>query len=559
MKRLIFVLFVLALAGGAQAEEIATRHMIVAAEPYASEAGLEMLRAGGSAVDAAIAAQLVLTLVEPQSSGIGGGGYLLVAEPNGTLHAYDGREIAPASAEPAMFLDAQGKPRPRADAIPGGLSVGIPGNIALLARAHERHGKLPWAILFEPAVRLADQGFKVPARMAAELRYPENASASELAKFFSRADGKLIEAGDIWHNREYARTLREIAKGGREAFYKGRIADAIIERVKTSPRNPAVITREDFAAYRVIDREAICGTYRLYHVCSVPPSTSGGITLLQILGMLERFPSSELEPGTLKAVHLLTQAERLAFADRARWIGDPDFVQVPLPGLIDKNYLSGRAKHINVNRDMDLASAGTPPSERLIDYAPIPQARPGGTSHLDAVDGRGQVVSLTASVESVYGAKLVAAGFVLNNELTDFTFVPQAGGRPVANAPAPRKRPMSAMTPTIVFGPGGKFFAAIGSPGGSRIIGYVAQAVSALIDAHVDMQAAIGAPHYLNRNGVTELETGTAIEALAPKLVAMGHQVRAVKMESGLNGIRRVPEGYEGASDPRRSGAALGD
>jgi gamma-glutamyltranspeptidase/glutathione hydrolase len=560
MRRFVFITIAFALTAGAHAQTIAKRHMIVAAEPLASEAGLEMLRDGGSAVDAAIAAQLVLTLVEPQSSGVGGGGYMLIAEPDGKLFAYDGRETAPASVKPTMFLNAQGKPRSHGDVVPGGLSVGIPGNIALLARAHERHGKLSWARLFEPAIRLADHGFKVPVRMAAELRYPQNVSVPEITEFFSRNDGELIEAGDAWRNPEYARTLREIAKGGRDAFYRGRIADAIIERVRTSPRNPAVITREDFALYRVIEREAICGTYRLYRVCSVPPSTSGGVALLQILGILERFPSGELKPGTLKAVHLLTQAERLAFADRARWIGDPDFVQVPLSGLIDRNYLAGRALLIDPKRDMGLAPAGTPPfRERLIDYAPVPQARPGGTSHLDAVDERGQVVALTASVESVYGAKLVAAGFVLNNELTDFTFVPEVDGRPVANAPAPHKRPMSAMTPAIIFSPEGGFFAAIGSPGGPRIIGYVAQAVSALIDTGGDIETAVGAPHYLNRNGATELEKGTAIEALAPALSAMGHDVRAVALESGLNGIRRVPGGYEGASDPRRNGAALGD
>ena len=561
MKRLtrIGFIFVAAIvAGTAHAQTIAKRHMIVAAEPYASEAGLEMLRAGGSAVDAAIAAQLVLTLVEPQSSGIGGGAYMLVAGGHGELHAYDGREMAPASARPGMFLDANGKPRPFDEARPGGLSVGVPGDVALLAHAHSAHGKLPWAKLFQPAIRLAEKGFKVPPRMAMELRLEETATIPALRKFFSRPDGVLLEAGDMWRNPAYAKTLRQIAKGGADAFYKGAIADAIIGAVKNAPKNPAVMTRKDFAAYQVKDREPLCGIYRLYRVCSLPPSTSGGVTMLQVLGMLERFKSAELKPATLATVHLVSEAERLAYADRARWIGDPDFISVPLPGLLDKTYLASRARLIDPKRDMGLAKAGTPPAKAM-DYAPLPQPRPPGTSHLSVVDDAGEAVSLTMSIESEYGAFLTAGGFVLNNELTDFAFVPEVDGRKVANAPAAHKRPMSAMTPTIIFAPDGKFFAAFGSPDGPRIIGYVIQTASALIDGKLSMTDAIVLPHHVNTNSATLIEKGTKLEEIAPALTAMGHQVTIRELVSGLNGIRRVPGGYEGAADLRREGVALGD
>jgi len=558
MKRLacIFLVVFASLAGAAHAQTT-KRHMIVAAEPYAAEAGLEMLRAGGSAVDAAIAAQLVLTLVEPQSSGIGGGGYMMVLDEHGTLHAYDGREIAPASAKPTMFLDAKGKPRPFNEVRPGGLSVGVPGDIALLAHAHKAHGKLPWAKLFKPAIRLADKGFKVPPRMAMELRLPETAAILALRKFFSRPDGALLEAGDTWRNPAYAKTLRQIAKGGVDTFYKGAIADAIIAAVKSAPMNPTMMTREDFATYSVKERQPLCGVYRLYRVCSLPPSTSGGVTMLQVLALLEHYKSDQLKPGTLATVHLFSEVERLAYADRARWIGDPDFVAVPLAGLLDKAYVGARVKLIDPEQDMGLAQAGTPPNK--MDYAPLAQPRPPGTSHLSVVDDKGEVVSLTASVESEYGSFLTAGGFVLNNELTDFAFRPEVDGRAVANAPAPHKRPMSAMTPTIVFAPDGKFFAAVGTPDGPRIISYVIQTVSALIDGKLPMQAAIALPHHVNTNSATLIEKDTNLEEMVPALMSMGHQITVRPLVSGLNGIHRVPGGYEGAADKRREGVALGD
>jgi len=545
-----------------QANSLAKRHMIVAAEPDASKAGRLMLREGGSAVDAAIAAQMVLTLVEPQSSGIGGGSYLVVSD-GAALHAYDGRETAPASAHPKMFLDEQGRPRRSSEVIPGGLSVGVPGTVAVLAMAHKAHGRLPWARLFEPAIRLADQGFLVQPRLAREL---EGGSARYgampgLRALFFNPDGTPVRAGQTVRNPELAASLREIAGKGPDAFYRGAIADQIVQAVADAPRNRAVLTREDMASYQAKSREPLCAAYRLYRICSVPPSTSGGVTVLQILALLERFPSAQLQPTTLSAVHLVSEASRLAYADRDRWLGDPDFVSVPLQGLLDRGYVEMRSRLIDPQRSMGTARAGMPPVRQgaLIDYAPQPPQIEMGTSHLSVVDERGQVVSMTTTIEAGFGAQITAGGFVLNNELTDFTFEPVLDGRPVANAPGAGKRPLSSQAPVIVFGPDGRLLASLGSPGGRFIIAYVAQALVNLIDGQLSMPAVAAAPRHANLNGPTIIESGTNLERLAPMLSSMGHQVRLNGFDSGVNGIRRVADGYEGGADPRREGVALGD
>lgn len=540
----------------------AQRHMIVAAEPAAAEAGLQMLRAGGSAVDAAIAAQMVLTLVEPQSSGIGGGAYLVVAD-GAALRVYDGRETAPASARPGMFLDAQGQPRRFNEVIPGGLSVGVPGTVAVLAMAHKTHGRLPWAKLFEPAIALAENGFAVPPRLAIELAQGGQAYASmpDMRALFFSPGGAPLKQSETWRNPKLAQTLRRIAQGGPDAFYKGAIADEIVNAVTRAPKNPTLMTRADIAAYQPKEREPLCGLYRAYRVCSVPPSTSGGTTVLQILGLVERFGSTQLQPRTLSAVHLISEAERLAYADRARWLGDPDFVSVPLPGLVDRAYLDARGRLIDPARSMGTAMAGTPPMRKaaLPDYAPMRLQVERGTSHLAVVDDRGEVVSMTTTVESAFGAQIAAGGFLLNNELTDFSLLPVEGGRPVANAPAPGKRPLSAMSPVIIFTPDGTFFAAVGSPGGRQIIGYVAQAVINLIDGRLSMPDVAAAPRHINMNGATLIERGTVLESFAPALTQMGHEMQAIRFDSGVNGIRRTGQGYEGGADPRREGVALGD
>ena len=423
------------------AAKIARRHMIVTANPYASQAGLEMLRAGGSAVDAAIAAQAVLGLVEPQSSGIGGGAFMLLAEKTGALAGYDGREVAPASANPRMFLDAQGKPRGFMDAVVGGLSVGVPGNIAMLAKAHAAHGRLPWARLFQPAIKLATNGFKVPPRLAAELRSESGVGDMPGTRaLYFHADGTPVAEGELLKNPAYAETLRQIAHGGADTFYKGRIADAIVAAVTHAPRNPTVMTRADLANYRALDRTPLCGTYRRYRVCSMPPP-AGGVVMLQILALVQHLPQAQLQPNTVSEIHLVSQAQRLAYADRARWLGDPAFVTPPTLGLLDAAYVAARAKLIDPARDMGTAAAGTPPMRQTLDYAPQRSPVGAGTSHLSIVDDRGEVVSMTTTVESPFGSYLTAGGFILNNQLTDFSFDPvrerTAGGERARGRQAP--------------------------------------------------------------------------------------------------------------------------
>ncbi|MEI9995886.1 MAG: gamma-glutamyltransferase [Rhizomicrobium sp.] len=539
---------------------LAKHHMIAAANPLASEAGRQMLRQGGSAVDAVIAAQLVLTLVEPESSGIGGGAFLMLYDPKTrrTL-SFDGREAAPASATPGMFLDASGKPRQHFDAVPGGLSTGVPGVIALFDLVHRRYGRLPWAKLFDPAIKLATNGFPVSRKLAAELKaYPQMAQMPDIKRYFFHADGTPLAQGESLKNPELAATLKRIAKGGAKAFYTGAIAQHIVDAVNRAPVNPGGMTLKDLAAYHAIERPAVCGAYRAYRLCSMGPPSSGGVAVLQILGMLERFGPGELKPNSQSEVHLFTQASRLAFADRATYLGDPDTINVPVRGLIDPGYLKQRSALIDPSRDMGTASAGTPPDKRA-DYAPQRSEQLPGTSHLSVVDDHGVVVSMTTTIEFAFGSETMANGFVLNNELTDFSFEPARDGKPVANAPGPGKRPMSAMSPTIVFDAKGDFLIATGSPGGPAIIDYVAQSLIAMLDGHLSPAEAAALPHPLNPNGPTILERGTALEALQAPLTAMGHTVVLAPLESGLHIIQKVPGGYIGGADPRRDGVALGD
>lgn len=517
-----------------------------------------MLRAGGSSVDAAIAAQMVLTLVEPQASGIGGGSFMLLAERNGTMTAYDGRETAPASASPTMFLDTQGKPRAFMDAVVGGLSVGVPGNIAMLAKAHREHGRLPWARLFQPAIRLAADGFRVPPRMANAVQTPHLSESPAMKALFFHPDGTPIVEGEVWKNPELAATLRTIARGGEQAFYKGSVANAIVEAVSRAPRNATPFTLADLASYRAVNRNVICITYRSYKVCSVSPP-AGGTVVLQTLALLQRFKSAQLKPASLSAIHLISEAERLAYADRARWLGDPMVTGPIYAGLLDPKYIAERGKLIDPTRDMGLAAPGTPPVKHTLDFAPQRTPVGHGTSHMSIVDDRGEVISMTTTVESVFGSYQSAGGFVLNNQLTDFSFEPVRDGLPVANAPAPGKRPLSSMSPVIIFDARGKFWAATGSPDGRNIIAYVVQNVSALIDGRMPMQAAIDLPHHVNQNGNTQLEQGTPLSALEPQLTAMGHTVSYREYVSGLAGIHRVKGGYEGGADHHRDYAATGD
>ena len=561
LARALLLIACTAIPATAQAPRanFASKMMVAAANPLAAAAGLEILKAHGSAVDAAIATQLVLNLVEPESSGIGGGAFLLVFDPKEKkTTSFDGREVAPASATPDMFMDAGGNPRGRGDVIPGGLSVGIPGVVGMLELAHQKYGKLPWARLFQPAIRLAENGFPVGPKLARSIAgAPRN--MPDIARTFFHADGLPYKQGEIFKNPELAKSLRAIAAGGSKAFYGGPIAAQIVNAVQKAPRNPGGLTLADLAGFQARELEPVCGDYRIWVVCSMGPPSSGGVAIVQILGMLERFPASDLKPNSLSETHLFTQASRLAYADRAKFMGDASVVAVPMKGLLNKGYIAGRSKLIDPGKDMGTAQAGQPP-EQHTNYAPQISGANYGTSHMTIVDETGQVIAMTTSVESGFGAKIMAGGFILNNTLTDFSFEPVRGGAPVANAPAPGKRPLSAMSPTIVFDKSGNFVLGIGSPGGPAIISYVAQSLVAVLDGGLSPQEAITLPRHLNPNTGTTLERSPWADQIAPQLTAMGHAVRNAGGEgSGLHVIRKVPGGYLGGADPRRDGVVVGE
>ncbi len=535
--------------------------MVAAGHPLAAEAGRQILRAGGTAVDAAIAVQAVLGLVEPQSSGIGGGAFLLHwDQASKQTTAYDGRETAPASVTPGLFLNPDGQPMGFREAFTGGRSVGVPGVIAMLALAHEKHGKLPWADLFAPAIKLAEQGFPVSPRLRLMIgAMPKLASFPETRALYFTADDppQPLPAGAILRNPDYAHSLRVIAAGGPRAFYTGDLAQAMVSAVKAQG---GVLSLDDLAHYQAKQRSPVCGVYRKYKICGMPPPTSGGVAVLQILGMLQNFEMSALAPDSIGALHLLAQAGRLAYADRGQYLADSDVVDVPLEGLLDPHYLAGRAQRMTLGQAGPApVEAGQPKRRAGIDYAPNADGAFPSTTQVSVIDGQGNAISMTSSVEAPFGSHVMAGGFILNNQLTDFSFVPQTGGKPVANAVAAGKRPLSSMAPTLVFDKDGALYASLGSPGGTRIIGYVAQTLVGLLDWGLDMQAAIDLPRVVNRNGPLELEAGTALEAFAPRFTALGHSVEIQPTFSGVQGIRVIGGKLEGGADKRREGVALGD
>lgn len=543
--------------GAKLSEREAFRGMVAAANPDAVEAGLAVLRQGGDAVDAAVAIQAVLSLVEPQSSGIGGGAFMVRYDAqSGDVTTFDGRETAPAAATPEMFLDESGEPLGYVEAWRSGLSTGAPGAVAMLALAHERHGSLDWAANFDPAIALARDGFQVAPRLngiaqrMAEFTDIEETGAA--ASYLFDDTGAPWPVGHVLTNPDYAASLELIAADWRN-FYEGPIAEAIVASVRADAL-PGLLTLEDLAAYEPQRHEALCGEYRGYAICSAPPPSSGGVAINAILGILERFPMEEYGPDSADGWTLFIEASRLAYADRDRYVGDPAFADVPVAGLIDPAYLSGRAGEIEIGSAMETVEAGTPPgAARQPEDA---TADSPGTSHFVVIDAEGDVVSMTTSVESPFGSGRMAGGFFLNNQLTDFSFVPRGpDGAPLPNAAAPGKRPRSSMSPTIVLDSDGAFHLATGSPGGNSIIAYTAKSLVAMLDWGMDPQAAVALPNVVARGDVVRIETGFDA-AILEELRARGFTIEGGQGEnSGLHVIRVTQDGtLDGAADPRRDG-----
>ncbi len=538
----------------------AKKQMVVAAQPLAAEAGLAILRKGGSAADAGIAIQMVLTLVEPQSSGIGGGAYILYWDASAkTLATIDGRETAPQGATPELFLDANGNPLPREAAMASGIAVGVPGAIAALKLVHEKYGKLPWAELFQPAIALARDGFAISPRLAAQIAEegPDSFTPQARAYFFDEA-GRALPSGYRLKNPALAETLERIARDGPRAFYEGDIARDIAEAVQHDPRKAGSLTVEDLARYRAIEREPVCVLYRQHKVCGMGPSSSGGVTTGQALALIEPY---DLGPAPLgaEAVHLIAEAERLAYADRALYLADPGFVSVPAAGLLNAGYIAERRKLIDPRRALEHVTAGLPPNVKEGRFGQDRTRERKGTSQISVVDANGDAFAMTTSIEQAFGARTMVRGFLLNNQLTDFAFDPKdEDGRAVANRVEGGKRPRSSMSPTVVFGPDGLRFV-LGSPGGPAIILYNLKTIIGLIDWNLDPAAASALVNFGSIENAVLLEPGAEWDALAAELAAMGHEVRRTDLTSGEHVIAVTSEGLEGGADPRREGVALGD
>ena len=548
------------------------KEMIVTANPLASQAGADVLAHGGTAADAMVAAQAVLGLVEPQSSGLGGGAFVVYYDAaTGKTTTFDAREKAPAAATEARFTG-----RTFTEAWQSGLSVGVPGTPRMMEVVHQRYGKKQWGKLLQPAIRLASHGFEMTGRTADQVNglLASNPSCIDRLFFrdpvafayFAQSDGASCmakPAGRIMHNPDYAKTLRAMRRHGADAFYTGRIAESIVAAVRNDPAIAGDMTLADLADYRVIERDPVCFDYRRHNVCGMGPPSSGALAVGQILGVLENFGLGA-DPLAVEAVHLFTQAGRLAFADRGLYVGDPDFVTVPAEGMLDKAYLRERARLITA-QDMGNAEPGVPPGE-FDPSAPDNRAKNSGTSHVSIVDRYGNALSMTTTIESSFGNGVMASGFLLNNELTDFSFSAiDDNGLPVANRVQANKRPRSSMAPTIVFNQGGKVELVTGSPGGSRIIGYTAQSVINHIDFGLDPQESINVPHYMNRNGRTDIETPIAgitldydAAGLQAALEARGHSVGVIEQTSGLSIIQVKKRRLIGGGDKRRDGTVAG-
>lgn len=531
--------------------------MVVSANSLASAAGAKMLDAGGSATDAAIAMQLMLGLVEPQSSGIGGGLFMLhYAGKTQQMQTIDGRETAPKAAHPDWFVE-HNKVMDWRRAYVGGKSVGSPGVIRALYQAHQQWGKLPWATLFEPAIQTAEQGFVVSPRLAMLLDIYQDGGLSHFSasKTYFYPDGKVLQAGHLLKNQPYADILRKIAKEGDAAFYQGDNAKALVAAVNSAPVNPGKLSLDDLSGYQALAREPLCRSYRQYKVCGMAPPSSGSLAVLQILGMLEQFDMAALKPNSVQALHLFAQASRLAFADRERFLADPAFSKVPVQGLLAADYLRKRAAQINVKRDAAVVEAGEPKGAEQLQSSKAVEFD--NTSHLSVVDKDGNAVSMTTSIENAFGSGILVNGYLLNNQLTDFSLDARKDGVWVANRVEAGKRPRSSMAPMMVFNAKGELLMLAGSPGGSRIIDYVAQALVAMIDWQLDPQQAADLAKVTHRNDFLALEQGTELEHLLPALRELGYEPKLVELNSGLHLIKKSADGWQGGADPRREGQAI--
>jgi gamma-glutamyltranspeptidase/glutathione hydrolase len=539
-------------------EPVALNATVSAADPRAAQAGQDILRKGGSATDAAIAMMLALNVVEPHNSGIGGGGFLMHHDgATGALESIDGRETAPAAAKPDRFMGPDGQPLSFRDAWPGGYSVGVPGNVRLAWDAHRKWGKLPWADLFQPAIHLAEDGFEVRQRLDTAMNAvaPIWADFPEIRQYFW-IDGKPAPIGTILQNPPLAALFRRIAAEGPDAFYLGDNAKAIADAVTNAPKNPVPMTQADLAAYQAKPRKPVCGTYRVYTVCGMGPASSGGVTVLQILGMVERFPLGQWGKDDVRSWHVIGEAMQLAYADRDTWLGDPDFVAVPLAGLIDPAYLKRRSALISLRKARNDYQPGQPQGAQ-----PRTASRPqpeSGTSHFVAVDRNGDIAAWTSTIESFFGSQLVANGVILNNELTDFSFAPEKNGAPVANRVEPGKRPLSSMSPTIVYDAAGTPIFTVGAAGGKTIIMQVAKALIAHFDWGLSAQDSIALGlEFFNGDGLV-LEQGTSLEAMKAPLERLGHRVAISRLGLKANAAERLPDGHwVGAADPRSPGVSL--
>ncbi len=540
----------------------ASHAMIAVANPHAAQAGYRILKAGGSALDAAIAAQMVLNLVEPQSSGIGGGAFLLIYDPKTKqVISYDGRETAPEKATSSLFIKDDGSKMGFFEAAVGGRAVGTPGVLRLLDQAHRRYGRIDWPLLFDDAITLAENGFHVSTRLHHLIAKDRFLAQDPTAKkYFYTDKGEALPVGHLLKNPAFAETLRQIQQGRSDSFYLGQLADHIVKKVHAHPSNPGLLSLQDMAAYQTKERAPVCLDYRAYSICGMAPPSSGGLSVLEIMGLIEQYDLNHGPKPAIDRDHLLMEASKLAFADRNQFIADPDFIQVPSTQLLTKSYLQDRQSLIKNSQALPTPVAAGAPHLFSNRFAPDGETHGLSTTHMSIVDRNGMVVSMTSSIENAFGSRQMVDGFLLNNQLTDFSFLAEKNGQPIANRVEPGKRPRSSMAPTIVLDKESRRpVLAIGSPGGSRIIGYVASSLVSILDDQWPLERALAKGHITNRNGASELEKETEATALQTKLEALGHQVKIKPMVSGLHAIQIKPDGtLVGAADPRREGVVLG-